>query len=139
MRKVKGFTLIEMIVAIVVLGVLASIAVPRYLAVRDSAREAIKISAVNTVRTAVTMLYAQKREYPTNAEIAVLLTIGESAEHKQAEAALNGVKFPIGGEGNYSYIVKTFKDAACTIGQETAQTADKVKCVSGVTETTSTV
>ncbi|MEI8055616.1 MAG: type II secretion system protein [bacterium] len=139
MRKVKGFTLIEMIVAIVVLGVLASIAVPRYLAVRDSAREAIKISAVNTVRTAVTMLYAQKREYPTNAEIAVLLTIGESAEHKQAEAASNGVKFPIGGEGNYSYIVKTFKDATCTKGQETALIDDKVKCVSGVTETTPTV
>ena len=148
MHKIKGFTLIEMIVAIVVLGVLASIAVPKYLAVRDSARNAVKTAAVNTVRTTMTMLYAEKKDYPTNADIAELLTVGEDPQHTAAEAVKDGIKFKIGTTGD-TYTVNTFTDEACTDPTKSditpatknsggkitkpASTTDKVKCVKGWT------
>lgn len=54
----KGFTLIELVVVIAILGILAGIAVPRLLGFQDRARaQADKQSAVQ-VRNAVALLFA---------------------------------------------------------------------------------
>ncbi|MEI8055615.1 MAG: prepilin-type N-terminal cleavage/methylation domain-containing protein [bacterium] len=138
MRKIKGFTLTEMVIAIVALGVIASIAVPKYLAVRNSAREAVKTSAINTVRTAITMLYARNRDYPTNAQIVSLLAIGEDTQHNkklEAEAVNNGIKLQIGITGD-NYVVETFTDAKCK-NHTTNNNTDKVLCVKNAATTSS--
>ena len=134
--EIKGFTLTEMVIAIVVLGVIASIAVPKYLAVRNSAREAVKTSAINTVRTAITMLYARNRDYPTNAQIVSLLAIGEDTQHNkklEAEAVNNGIKLQIGITGD-NYVVETFTDAKCTA--PTKESIDRVLCAKSATNST---
>lgn len=49
----KAFTLIELVFVIVVLGILAAIAVPKFSATRDDAIEAKVKEQVNAIRTAI--------------------------------------------------------------------------------------
>lgn len=60
----QGFTLIELMVVLVVLAVLASIVVPRYLDRVDDARETVLKQNLIGVRTAIDQFYRDKARYP---------------------------------------------------------------------------
>ena len=57
--KSNGFTLIELVVVIVILGILAAIAVPKYIDVTERAREASDRSVLGSLRSSTHLLYAQ--------------------------------------------------------------------------------
>jgi general secretion pathway protein G len=60
----QGFTLIELMVVLVVLAVLASIVVPRYLDRVDDARETVLKQNLVGTRTAIDQFYRDKARYP---------------------------------------------------------------------------
>lgn len=57
-RKSKGFTLIELIMVIVIIGILAAIAVPRFVNLRKDARKAQCEGSVGAIRAALSNYFA---------------------------------------------------------------------------------
>lgn len=59
MRRQSGFTLIELVIVIVVLGILAALAVPRFISLQREARIAVIDSLFNSVRSGSNLVYAK--------------------------------------------------------------------------------
>jgi prepilin-type N-terminal cleavage/methylation domain-containing protein len=62
--KSKGFTLIELIIVIAILGILAGIAIPRFLDAQAAARGSRIVADLRTIDSAATIYYAKNGKYP---------------------------------------------------------------------------
>lgn len=56
-RNAKGFTLIELIIIIVILGIISAIAIPKYLDAKKAAEKAVAEGLVGAMRSALTIYY----------------------------------------------------------------------------------
>ena len=66
----KGFTLIELIVVIAIIGILAAILLPRYFGFTDQARQSAALSDAQNIKTLAETYYAQYGVMPTITETA---------------------------------------------------------------------
>lgn len=62
----KGFTLIELVMIIVILGILAAVAIPRYYDLQDEARSSAERGVVGGIRAGLATYYARYRDWPTD-------------------------------------------------------------------------
>jgi len=96
----KGFTLLELLIVIVILGILASIALPRYFANLEKAREAEAKSTLNKVREAQMGYFANKQAFKTAFPIDVYITGVEGVDQPDislVEPASPSFTFTISG------------------------------------------
>lgn len=59
-RNKKGFTLIELVVVIAILGILAAVAIPRFVSATDKARQSTHDANMRTIESAANMYVAEK-------------------------------------------------------------------------------
>ena len=66
LKSNKGFTLVELVVVIAILGILAGIAIPRFLDATATARGAKIVADMRTLESAQTIYYAKNGQYPAS-------------------------------------------------------------------------
>jgi len=87
-RSEKGFSLIELVIIIVVLGILAAVAIPKYQDITAKAKESSARAAMGGIRSGVTIFYANAAvttgtaTWPTVAELGTVGTVMEQAMPK---------------------------------------------------------
>lgn len=67
MRRLKnerGFTLIELMVVVVILGILAAIAVPQFMGKTDEAKISATMTTMQGVQSTINLYYVENGKYP---------------------------------------------------------------------------
>ena len=65
-KKKIGFTLVEMMIVIAIIGVLAAALFPAYSGYQQRARDAHRITSVSTITRALQLHFNDKEEYPAS-------------------------------------------------------------------------
>lgn len=69
-RKVSGFTLVEILIVVVILGILAAIVIPQFTSASEAAKGSSVVSQLQTVRSQLELYNVQHNgSYPTVAQL----------------------------------------------------------------------
>lgn len=71
MKKNKGFSLIELLVVISIIGVLTTVLVMNFVGARERSRDAQKIQNLNSLKSALRMYYNDNQSYPVSMDVLV--------------------------------------------------------------------
>ena len=104
----SGFTLVELLVVMLILGLLAAIAIPSFFNQRDKARDADAKVLVRTAQTAMETYGTDNGGAYTGATSAALINIEETLN----EAGTNGSGLTVGGLAADTYTVTVASDNA---------------------------
>ena len=63
-RNQKGFTLIELMIVIAIIGILAAIAIPQFASYRAKSFNTASVSDIRNIRTDLEAYYAEWQAYP---------------------------------------------------------------------------
>ena len=109
----KGFSLIELMIVVAIIGILSAIAIPQFYAYRTRAYNSVAASDLKSLQTAFEVYFNDNDQYPasieiTNAPIAVVAAAGPPALTAFAFTMSNNVSVgTIAGVNNQTYGAST--------------------------------
>lgn len=78
-REDKGFTLVELLIVVAIIGILAAIAIPQFSAYRIRAFNAAAVADIRNVKTVQESVYAEYRGYGSTQTGTTLIALGQPA------------------------------------------------------------
>ena len=137
-KNKKGFTLVELVVVIAILGILAGIAIPRFMDATASARGSKIVADMRTVDSAIMMYYAKVGTAPTMTN---LTTNGAYLASEPKPATGNAIVTNNSGSQvthnitSTAYTVATVNGTArCIIGTTGTNTVDVILAATSAAE-----
>jgi len=68
-KKRKGFTLVELLIVVAIIGILSGIAIPSFLGARTKAKISRSFADMRTMANALELYYSDNNYYPTQAKL----------------------------------------------------------------------
>ena len=123
-RAEKGFTLVELMIVVVIVGILAAVAIPMYRGSTDRARASEAVAALGSIRSAMRVYYGEFGTY-VNASFVDGNRVTSGGVLDLTDADLNGRYFSTGcyhfdGDATaFFFRVKAIGDSSAASGAST--------------------
>jgi prepilin-type N-terminal cleavage/methylation domain-containing protein len=91
LQKQKGFTIVELLIVIVVIGILAALVLNTFGSVQAKARDAQRQTDVRSLATALEVYFNDRGSYPANINSSATLTGVDAAAYVPPNSTVTGV------------------------------------------------
>lgn len=119
--KKSGFTLVELVLVLVIIGLLSAVAIPKYIEVNTEQEVAEKNQLSGSVKSALVVAQADISTSPS------VNTLASYVQGDQVKVTGSGIVLLHDGE---PYMVPTYVDNNCS--NPTSAASDMVKCVGNI-------
>ena len=140
-RNARGFTLVEILIVVIILGILAAIVIPQFTNASNDARNNSVASTLQTARSQIELFKIQHADTPPVATAMWTIMLGKSSTTEVGAAAATGTNFgpylqqaptnPLNGQSAAGAAAATTVGWVYTTGSNNAYTLQAVNTTGG--------